>query len=250
MSNKKLQNSEFELQVLGSGAGASSVYDGLTSSSFMLLHNGAPFCLVDLGLGVGRQVVDLYSAFPKNVIITHNHSDHAGDLPVVLRVELAQANKMNVIAQKQIANRLKQHRIAEHLQQMTAEELANWTELDLTQRVAIEHGLSIEFYPGVHSELSYGFALFDKHNRMRLGYTADSQFNQSLYETLAEADVFILDARPKPNPWHACFNEIEDWLKPNVYILGHGLSDQQITENSLQNNAHLPLLATNQKIKF
>ena len=245
-----MQNSEFELQVLGSGAGASSVYDGLSSSSFMLLHNSIPFCLVDLGLGVGHQVVKLYSGFPKNVIITHNHSDHAGDLPVVLRVELAQGNKMNIIAEKRVAKRLKQHRIAEHLQQMTADELANWIEPDLKQRVEIEYGLSIEFYPGVHSELSYGFALFDEHNRMRLGYTADSQFNQSLYETLSKADVFILDARPKPNPWHACFNEIEDWLKPNVFILGHGLSDKQITENSLQNNAHLPLLATNQKIKF
>jgi len=245
-----LQNSEFELQVLGSGAGASSVYDGLSSSSFMLLHNSIPFCLVDLGLGVGHQVVKLYSSFPKNVIITHNHSDHAGDLPVVLRVELAQGNKMNVIAEKHVAQRLKQHRIAEHLQQMTAEELANWIDVDLTQRVAIEHGLSIEFYPGVHSELSYGFALFDEQNHMRLSYTADSQFNQSLYETLAEADVFILDARPKSNPWHACFNEVQDWLKPNVYILGHGLSDKQITEYRLQKDAHLPLLATNQTIKF
>ncbi|GAB6070154.1 hypothetical protein JCM30760_12510 [Thiomicrorhabdus hydrogeniphila] len=247
-----MQNSEFELQVLGSGAGASSVYDGLTSSSFMLLHKGTPFCLVDLGLGVGHQVVELYSGFPKNVIITHNHSDHAGDLPVVLRVELAQGNKMNVIAEKRVAKRLKQHRIAEHLQQMTADELANWIEPDLKQKVDIDYGFSIEFYPGVHSELSYGFALFDEHNHMRLSYTADSQFYQPLYENLAKADVFILDARPKTNAWHACFDEIKDWLKPNVYILGHGLSDKQINENRQNNNADLslPLLTTNQKLAF
>lgn len=235
----------FELQVLGTGAGASSVYNGLTSSSFMLLHQGTPFCLVDLGLGVGRQVIELYSSFPKNVIITHNHSDHAGDLPVVLRVEQARNNKMNVIAEKQVAKRLKQHRIAEHLQLMTAEDLANWIEPELKQRVDIEYGLSIEFYPGVHSELSYGFALFDKNNQMRLSYTADSQFNQALYQNLAKAEVFIVDARLKKNAWHACFDEIKDWIKPNVYILGHGLSDNEIKAYS-----SLPLLTTHQKITF
>lgn len=237
-------SNHYQLQIIGSGSGASSVYDGLTSSSFMLLKNNQPFCLVDLGLGVGNKVIEMFGGFPTNIIITHNHSDHAGDLPVVLRVELAKKNKINVIAAEQVAERLKQHRIAEHLQQMSAEELANWADVAPQQRVLIADGLFIEFYLGVHSELSYGFALFDENNQMRLSYTADSQFNQTLYETLSQANVFILDARPKENPWHASFEQIADWLKPNTYILGHGVSEQQKNKQY----SCLPLLTANQKI--
>ncbi|MDX1351979.1 MAG: MBL fold metallo-hydrolase [Thiomicrorhabdus sp.] len=236
----------YELQVIGSGAGASSVYEGLTSSSFMLLEKGKPFCLVDLGLGVGNKTIEMFNGFPKNVIITHNHSDHAGDLPVVLRVELAQGNKMTVIAAEPVQQRLKLHRIAEHLQQMSADELANWLAVAELERVSIGHGLSIEFYPGIHSELSYGFALFDDNNRMRLSYTADSQFNQTFYQTLSQADVFIVDARPLQNSWHASFNEIEPWLKKNSYILGHGLSKPKARTLYPQ----LPLLFAEQKIAF
>jgi len=58
-----LQDTKFELVVIGSGAGASYIYDGLTSSSFMLLCDGKPFCLIDLGLGVGRKVIESFSEF-------------------------------------------------------------------------------------------------------------------------------------------------------------------------------------------
>lgn len=242
---------QFHLQVIGSGAGASSVYDGLTSSSFMLFKHNEPFCLIDLGLGVGHKVIEMFGGFPKTIVITHNHSDHAGDLPVVLRVELAKQNKINVVSARDVAQRLKQHRVAEHLQQMTADELANWIDVSPQQRAQISPDLSIEFYKGVHSELSYGFALYDENNRMRLSYTADSQYDQSLYNTLAKADVFILDARPNKNPWHAAFEEVKDWLKPNVYILGHGLSEHEVQKHHKRNPfAHFALLNPKQKISF
>lgn len=232
--------------VIGTGAGASSIYDGLTSSSLMLLADNQPFCLVDLGLGVGREVVKTFGEFPRDIIITHNHSDHAGDLPVVLRVELAKGNRCNVIGQTQVIERLKMHRVAEHLAQLSAEELADWQAAECGELMALQHGLSIEFYPGVHSELSFGFVIRDHNHHPRLSYTADSRLETTLYNELAKADMFILDARPKPNAWHAAFGEVKPWLKKGVYILGHGLSVQQIDHEF----ADLPLLKPQQRIAF
>ncbi|MBD3754196.1 MAG: hypothetical protein IE937_00975 [Gammaproteobacteria bacterium] len=60
---------KYELLVLGSGAGGSAVYDNLPSSSFMLMVDQKPFCLVDLGLGVGKQVIEIFGHFPKRVIV-------------------------------------------------------------------------------------------------------------------------------------------------------------------------------------
>ncbi|MEA3404643.1 MAG: MBL fold metallo-hydrolase [Pseudomonadota bacterium] len=241
-----MKKSQFELVVIGSGAGASYIYDGLTSSSFMLLCDDKPFCLIDLGLGVGRKVIESFQKFPKNIVITHNHSDHAGDLPVVLRVELAKGAKRQVFAAEPILERLQKNRLAEHLEQMDAESLANWVGLDDGKQADIGHSLTIEFYLGVHSELSFGFAICDHSGQMRLSYTGDSQFESNLYQILSKADVFIMDARPKANPWHANFSEVKDWLNPNAYILGHGLTEEQ----ALQEYSELPLLLPNQIIRF
>jgi len=239
-------STNFECVIIGTGAGASSIYDDLTSSSLMLLADNQPFCLVDLGLGVGREVVKTFGEFPRDIIITHNHSDHAGDLPVVLRVELAKGHRCNVIGQTQVIERLKTHRVAEHFEQLSAEELADWQAAECGEVTALQHGLSIEFYPGVHSELSFGFVIRDHNHHPRLSYTADSRLEDALYEPLAKADVFILDARPKPNAWHAAFDEVKPWLNKGVYILGHGLSVQQI-DNAF---SELPLLKPQQRIAF
>lgn len=245
-SESRLQNTEFELVVLGTGAGASSVYYGLASSSFMLLHEGKAFCLVDLGLGVGHNVIQQFSEFPQQVIITHNHSDHAGDLPVVLRVEQANGNKVKVLAAKEVSKRLKSYRIAEHLQQLSAEQLADWPEIEPYQPFELAFGLTVEFYQGVHSELSYGFVLRDANGKARLGYTADSRVDEGLYKFVQQADVCILDARANHNAWHASFSELKSYLRPNTYIIGHGLSSKDAKEAL----SSFPLLVEEQRITF
>ncbi|WP_373020070.1 MBL fold metallo-hydrolase [Thiomicrorhabdus sp.] len=233
-----MKNVKLEILVLGSGAGDSAVYNALPSSSFMLLVDGEPFCLVDLGLGVGQQVLANFGGFPGRVIITHNHSDHAGELPVVLRVEQAQGRKIEVISHNEVAKRLKQHRIAEHLQSISAEELADWKSPQTAETVELDYGLEIVFYPGHHSEFSCGF-MISRNGTPLLAYSGDTSLEPELYDRLDRAEVFIMDARPKPNQWHAGFEEVLPWLGCGRYILGHGLNEPQVKESKLNG---LPLL--------
>ena len=56
----------------------------------------------------------------------------------------------------------------------------------------------------------------------------------------------IIDARPKNNPWHASFEEVEPLLREGCYILGHGVDELA----AKQQFAHLPLLVNSQRVKF
>lgn len=101
------------LTVLGTGAGATAVYSGEPSSAFVLSVNGTPVLLADVGLGTVQQCVRLVGSLPACVYVSHNHTDHAGELPVLLAVEAARAATKHVYAHPDVARRLQQHRLHE-----------------------------------------------------------------------------------------------------------------------------------------
>nr|WP_246261621.1 MBL fold metallo-hydrolase [Thiomicrorhabdus cannonii] len=212
----------------------------------MLLTDHKPFCLVDLGLGVGKQVIEIFGHFPKQVIITHNHSDHAGELPVVLRVEQAKGHKMTVFADAKVGGILREARLAEHHQVMDSDAIANWQLPAAGECIELSHGLQITFYPGIHSDYSCGFIL--THNGApRLSYTGDSTLDKAFYTLLDQAPVFIMDARPKTNAWHASFKEVKPWLKEGRYIIGHGLD---MAHTRMERKQGWPLLWQGDRIAF
>eukprot|EP00929_Paragymnodinium_shiwhaense_P088598 TRINITY_DN4890_c1_g1_i9.p1 TRINITY_DN4890_c1_g1~~TRINITY_DN4890_c1_g1_i9.p1 ORF type:complete len:187 (+),score=23.73 TRINITY_DN4890_c1_g1_i9:80-640(+) len=121
---------QLELVCLGVGVGKSMVYDGQPSSSFLLRtrdryggvqqvagqeEKGQGILLLDCGLGVTRACLQHVEAVPPFIYVSHNHTDHAGELPVVLSVERARPGgcKRTVIAEKQVAKVLQERRLYE-----------------------------------------------------------------------------------------------------------------------------------------
>jgi len=223
-----LASVSLEMLVLGTGSGRSAVYDGRVSSSFVVLANGEPLCLVDLGLGVGQAAIRALGQIPRHLVITHNHSDHAGELPVVLRVEEAAGRPCHVYAEQEVAERLIRHRMAEHREAVDVAALATWHQPAAGQTEPLGRELEIVFQPGVHTERNCGFILY-RAGRPLLAYTGDSEPEAAFFDWLARAPVFILDARAEARPGHASFAEVRPWLEgEGRYLLGHGLGTAEV----------------------
>ena len=89
-----------EIMALGTGKGATAIYKGECSSSLLLLLNNEPKLLIDIGLGVTLQYQTLFPLLLlPPIFITHNHSDHSGELPVVVVTE---NGKRKLIGEKPI----------------------------------------------------------------------------------------------------------------------------------------------------
>ncbi|MEQ8204891.1 MAG: MBL fold metallo-hydrolase [Woeseia sp.] len=209
------------LHILGAGQGASQVYAGQCSSAAVVTLDGKPACLIDIGFGVTRACLQQFAALPGNIIVTHNHSDHSAELPVVLRVEQAEGRTLSVFAEQEVSRRLQVHRLAEHAEVLPATRLANWHSPAANERIALTADLDIEFVSGSHSEHACGVLLYHA-GKLVMGYTGDSLASEPLYGRIAAAPTRIYDARPAPSRWHATFDDLAGCLDERAWIVGHG----------------------------
>ncbi|WP_241235073.1 MBL fold metallo-hydrolase [Amphritea opalescens] len=227
----KTTHTDIGLRILGVAGGAGHIYHGRCSSSFLILKDDHPICLIDLGLGVTCRLKDYGYTLPDTLVITHNHTDHAGELPVVLRVESAQQRQLNIVAAAPVAERLKRYRMAEHAELFQPEELANWIAPAPETTTPLVDDLDITFHAAQHSELCFGFVI-SREGIPLIGYTADSGCFAPLYEALADCRVAIYDARPAGSRWHAGLDEVAPYLNDQAYIIGHDLDEQNIPDDS------------------
>ena len=198
--SRTMQDMKLELLVLGAGQGAAHVYDGGCSTGMLLTDAGSPLLLIDAGFGVTRACLEVCGSVPGRIAVTHNHSDHAAELPVVLRVEQARGRRLAVYAETEVARRLKLHRLAEHAEIMGPDDLADWHSADAGVRLPLERGLEIEFVTARHSEHCCGLLLHAGEQTL-FGYTGDSVVDEALYARIATANTRLYDARPGPSRW-------------------------------------------------
>lgn len=226
-----------ELVCLGVGAGKSMVYDGEPSSAFLLraagdvdsglgaagaeaAPHGEGLLLIDCGLGVARACLRQVDSIPPLIYVSHNHTDHAGELPVVLAVERTRpgGSKRTVVAERRVAQVLRERRLYETTAVGAYD--ADWVLLDEGTVTPIGRGLSImPVGPCRHTELCFGFVLYAEDagcsqgggRRALFGFTADSGFCGSLLEPLAQAPLLLADARQAATGEHASFEQLRRW---------------------------------------
>eukprot|EP00439_Symbiodinium_sp_Y106_P080894 s824_g19.t2 len=139
---------------------------------------------------------------PSTIFISHNHSDHAGELPVVLAVEgLQKQRPMCVIAETEVLARLQVYRMHE-MRSMGRDmgDFAAWVPAPEGELVTVQSEagpLRLTSHRAQHSELCFGARLDIGNNS--IGWTSDSGFSPTLLRALRRPKLLLIDARKAGN---------------------------------------------------
>jgi len=239
-----------KITFIGTGRGGDSIYLGSVCSSFILSIDDNPVLLVDAGFRVTQMVMSLFKQIPDNIFISHNHSDHAAELPFILAEETSKGRKINVIStMNTVMDSLIYHRMVEfNSTKYSYHHWANWIGFPENNKMLLfkstKENIYIELVKSKHSEYCCGFILYSGNNNFNhpiLSWSADSGHNKDLYEKLSISPIIILDGRKNGSDEHASFDEILSWYtkidnnkKPCVIITGYG--DYYDKEPLLMNN--------------
>lgn len=200
---------KIELLCLGVGHGSSYVLDGVTSSSYVIKINSKPFILIDCGDGVALEFEKYFNNLaPQYIYISHNHSDHTGDLPLVLSDFYRKTKQpITVLGHPEVIEIVRKIRMHEFVYSgINIDAIANWCS-SKDDLLSLDDSFSLELIKTRHTYICYGFNLKYKDRRI-LGFSADSGFSMDLYSFLAQSDIIILDGNPNGNKEHASFSDI------------------------------------------
>lgn len=198
------------LKCLGTGTGSSNFFTGHPSSAYLLQTAGAENLLMDCGTGVGRALMSATGgALAHHIYVSHNHSDHTGDLPVYVATAQAQGSQpVNLYGHRDVLSIVEIHRLHE-LRTQGRSLAVTWHAEDGIVRLP-ECRLELELLRTGHSYLCYGFLARDLvSGDPILGWTADSPFDKGLYAKISEAPVVIAHCRTSQSDDHATFAEVE-----------------------------------------
>ena len=204
-----------DLLCLGTGKASTHIYHGEPSTGFVVIQDGEPVLLIGAGLGVIRSCVHYCKKVPDTIYISHNHSDHAGELPLLLSVEAGKGRRKRVAAEPEVMTRILNHRLAEYhesinLSNRKLSDLAEFIDCPEQELTHVTTNFSIVPHKSQHSERCHGFVLYYM-ERPVLGWSADSGYDVNFYNKLAEAPVMVLDARQTGSYDHAGFENVIEY---------------------------------------
>lgn len=201
-----------DLVCLGVGKGSSHALRGMPSTAFALRVDGRPELLIDCGAGVGLSYRrHLGESFPRRVYISHNHADHAADLPPVVGRILPR--QPVVLCHGEVCEILREHRFHDApAAQRAAVEAIVWAEPDGAGKIDLPDGLSLHLFRSAHSYACYGFML-RRGGLDLLGYPADCGFDEAIFRRATRAPIAVLDGRDDGNADHASLRQIDEFAR-------------------------------------
>ena len=222
----------YSVQCLGVGRGATNFLNGDPSTAYILKKDGTPVLFLDMGAGVGRSAAALLDDnLPKTLYISHNHSDHTGDLPVFIAKHRGQP--ITLLGHKNILSIVREHRLHELPSVgVSPDQDVNYVPGDLSSPIQYED-LEFHMLRSDHAYECYGFVL-KMSDVPILGWTADSCFDTQIYEAVSQAPIAIAHGRDRPSGDHAAFDEIDAFAgtAPNThfYVAHYGNTESTFSE--------------------
>lgn len=221
----------YSIQCLGVGRGATNFLTGEPSTAYVLKQNGIGYLLLDMGAGVGRSALShLGTQLPNTLYVSHNHSDHTGDLPVFLATKRGQ--NVTIIGHENVLSTVREHRLHEMPSVgVDPEKDVTWIEGDEGAPILFED-LEFQMFRSQHGYECYGFVLSYRGDPI-LGWTADSRFNDEIYRIISQAPIAIVHGRDRPSGDHAALDEIDGFAAntpaTQFYVAHYGASEFAFT---------------------
>ncbi|ORC86209.1 putative periplasmic protein [Trypanosoma theileri] len=243
-------NTKLSILCLGTGKGASMVYDGNCSPGYVLYADDRPIILFGAGYGVTRQCLRYCGVIPSNIFLFSNRSHMSAELPVIIAVESRKARRLRIITGEKVMTQIKLHRLSEVHSRIDINGdggsiFCDFVALpDLTVHAAVEAtvtqslsyhlpdttaGVSLVVFHTPATDASNGVILLH-HGVPVLALTGDCAYSAEKHqEILRMAPVVILDGRQKSSRDHASFADIIDTVErcevapQRVFIGQYGL---------------------------
>ena len=198
------------------------------SSAFAITEGTTPLLLVDVGFGVVRAYRQHFGENICPIFITHNHSDHAAELPVLGALLSSTSTPGTLYAETLVLDRIVEHRLHELVSTGSPiDDFFDCRPLSANVIASIDGNHAIELLEAQHSERCFGFILYRDGSPV-FAASSDSAYSTDYYNKLARAPIVLLDGREHGNKEHSSFEEIEAWAgetqETTVWVSGYGTS--------------------------
>ncbi|EKF38359.1 hypothetical protein MOQ_001431 [Trypanosoma cruzi marinkellei] len=217
-------DTQFSVVCLGTGKGASMVYDGNCSPGYVLCIDNHPVILFGAGYGVTRQCLRYFGVIPLNIFIFSNRSHMSAELPVIIAVESCKGRRLRIVASEAVMSCIWEHRLAEihsRIKDFKADNRDGVCDFVAIPSSGIPPDLNLPPYhlPGVAAvsllvfdtsaaEASCGVCVLQNGHPLVV-LTGDCAYNPGLHcAILRMAPVAILDGRRNASRDHASFTDI------------------------------------------